>query len=834
MQRSMLLFVAVVIGMVVVTGSPAAAPAADRFDVKVLSNRADLISGGDALVEVIVPTGVAASSVRVDVDGRDVTSSFAVRPNGRYMGLVTGLAERANRLTARGPDGASASITITNHPIGGPVFAGFQVQPWICSTVANGFGPPLAAQCNVASKYDFFYKSTAATSNGLAAYDPANPPADVATTTNDRGVVVPFIVRRERGVIDRGWYSIAVLYDPSRPWEPWAPQPGWNGKIVWPFGGSSTSDHYQRNPPDVMNEDRLAAGFMVAASSLNTHGQNNNDVVSSEVVMMIKERIIERYGEIRYVIGEGCSGGSILQHMLANAYPGLIDGIQPSCSYPDSRTTGLESVDCSLLLRYWRDTSPQLWGVEAQRGAVSGHPSESTCIAWVDVFAFDQGANPSNGCGGSAAEPWVYHADTDPTGERCTSVDYAIAVWGRRDPSLWGPIEQQIGRGFGRNPWSNEGVQYGLRALMSSEILPEQFVDLNQKIGGRDIDYNWIPQRTAGDRTASSIAYGTGRVNNAARLDRVPIIDIRGHDNEEIHTDISSYIMRQRLLEANGHADNHAIFISPAPLVPLPSVTAEAFSLMDRWLANIEADTSNDPREVKVVRNKPAGAVDSCWIGTEKVTDQTKCRVLYPYFGTTRIAAGGPLANDVMKCELKPLNRVDYLPVTFTDDQWTRLQAAFPTGVCDFNRPPVNDQPSAEWVTFMDGLGVGRPLAAAPVATSTGPLPDLKITSLSVASGKTLGAPLTFTAVITNAASGNAANVAVRFLVDGKAFGADQTIASLAGSASRTLTAQWSATGQNGPHTVEVRVDPANTVAELSETNNTATKAFTVQGGKVQ
>jgi hypothetical protein len=153
-------------------------------------------------------------------------------------------------------------------------------------------------------------------------------------------------VRRETGVIDRGWYAIAVLFDPAQPWEPWAPQRGWNGKIVWPFGGGSTADHYQNNPPNVLNDGHLARGFMVAASSLNTHGQNNNDVVSSEAVMMIKERIVERYGEVRYLIGEGCSGGSILQHMLAGAYPGLIDGIQPSCSYPDSRSTANDVRDC--------------------------------------------------------------------------------------------------------------------------------------------------------------------------------------------------------------------------------------------------------------------------------------------------------------------------------------------------------------------------------------------------------------------------------------------------------------------------------------------------------
>ena len=31
----------------------------------------------------------------------------------------------------------------------------------------------------------------------------------------DQGVTVPFIVRNERGVIDRGVYDIAVLFDPT-------------------------------------------------------------------------------------------------------------------------------------------------------------------------------------------------------------------------------------------------------------------------------------------------------------------------------------------------------------------------------------------------------------------------------------------------------------------------------------------------------------------------------------------------------------------------------------------------------------------------------------------
>src|SRR6266446_2986473 len=153
MNRIAMLLAVVAIVMAAVADAPAPARAEDRFDITVLSNRADLISGGDALIEIVLPAGVDPARVRVDVDGRDI-------------GLVTGLAERANVLTARAPDGSGASITITNHPIGGPVFAGFQVQPWICNTVANGFGPPLDAQCNVPTKYEFFVGTLHCASSG--------------------------------------------------------------------------------------------------------------------------------------------------------------------------------------------------------------------------------------------------------------------------------------------------------------------------------------------------------------------------------------------------------------------------------------------------------------------------------------------------------------------------------------------------------------------------------------------------------------------------------------------------------------------------------------------
>jgi uncharacterized protein YfiM (DUF2279 family) len=62
--------------------------------IQVLGNRADLVSGGQALVEISLPDMAKATfgDVKVVLNGSDVTSAFAVRNSGRYMGLVQGLA----------------------------------------------------------------------------------------------------------------------------------------------------------------------------------------------------------------------------------------------------------------------------------------------------------------------------------------------------------------------------------------------------------------------------------------------------------------------------------------------------------------------------------------------------------------------------------------------------------------------------------------------------------------------------------------------------------------------------------------------------------------------
>jgi hypothetical protein len=700
---------------------PAAArvpDAATAMKINVLSSRADLVSEGDALVQIVLPAGVDPGTVKVDVGGRDVTSSFAVRSDGRFLGRVEGLADGPNVLTARLPNKHGARIVITNHPRGGPIFSGAQVQPWLCTTDSNGLGPAQDDQCNAPTTYQFFYVSTDPTKTGFQPYDPANPPTDVATTTTDQGNTVPYIIRQETGTENRGIYTIAVLFDPTRGWEPWAPQPGWNHKLFYPFGASCGTIHSQSTAQNVQNDLALSRGFMVATSSMNVLGNNCNDVTSAESVLMLKEHIVDHYGEIRYTMAAGCSGGSIGQQMISNAYPGLLQGIQPNCSYEDNTTTGNEVEDCHLLFHYFTSTSPQLWN-PAQEAAVAGEETFAPCALWEELFASVD--DPRDGCGLPADQ--MYDPVTNPTGCRGTVRDFEISLLGKRPSYMW-TAPEKIAGGFAKWSYDNTGIQYGLDALLSGEITPEQFVDLNEKIGGMNIDHDFVAPRSAADPGSVPTDYQSGLIDDASQLGKVAIVDLRGTSNEsDIHTDFHSYALRARLDKANGGHGNQIIwtFAPAVPIAPTPpdAIVTQSFLLLDRWLTAVENDHSSNSLQTKLVQDKPADAVDACFVGTREITDMNVCRATFPYFGSPRTAAGGPLSSDIMKCQLKPLDRADYgaMALAFTDTQWARLQAVFPNGVCDWSKPGVDQVPSLPWTTFAAGPG-GQPLGPEPTSTS--------------------------------------------------------------------------------------------------------------------
>jgi hypothetical protein len=130
---------------------------------------------------------------------------------------------------------------------------------------------------------------------------------------------------------------------------------------------------------------------------------------------------------------------------------------------------------------------------------------------------------------------------------------------------------------------------------------------------------------------------------------------------------------------------------------------------MDAWLANIAADNAPaaSPLE-KVTRNKPATLVDACYMRSgQRIIDFAQCLQMFPSHANPRLAAGEPLTQDVLKCNLKPINRADYAQ-QLTDIQLEQLRAVFPSGVCDYSRPGVGQAAfTRTWLAFPHpGLGI--------------------------------------------------------------------------------------------------------------------------------
>src|SRR5678809_106467 len=96
---------------------------------------------------------------------------------------------------------------------------------------------------------------------------------------------------------------------------------------------------------------------------------------------------------------------------------------------------------------------------------------------------------------------------TNPNGTRCGDADLSTAVWGTT------ANENAPGSVRARVTGDNVGIQYGLNALLAGKITAEEFVTLNEKIGGFDTDFNRRAARTTADRPALDIAYRAGIVS---------------------------------------------------------------------------------------------------------------------------------------------------------------------------------------------------------------------------------------------------------------------------------------------------------------------------------
>ena len=128
--------------LVLVASVASAQTAKNGFEIRTISTRADLVSGGDALIQIAVPPTLSAGRLAVTANGRDVSGAFRLgsKPN-TFLGLIADLPNGRSEIQAGVRDEKpSVSVTIVSHPISGPVMGGPHQTPFICETQAFGFG----------------------------------------------------------------------------------------------------------------------------------------------------------------------------------------------------------------------------------------------------------------------------------------------------------------------------------------------------------------------------------------------------------------------------------------------------------------------------------------------------------------------------------------------------------------------------------------------------------------------------------------------------------------------------------------------------------------------
>ena len=506
----------------------------------------------------------------------------------------------------------------------------------------------LSRNCSAPVKVVFVYRSTA---NTWKDYVPGMPrPADMATTTTIDGLTVDFIVRWERGTINRFIYSFAVLAPgDDTAWE--LNRDAWNKRVIYRFDGGVAIGHTQGgvSTSAMLYDVGLSRGYAILHSSGNRTSTHYNLQLGGETALMVKERFIERYDVPLYTVGVGGSGGAIQQYVYAQNHPGLIDAAIPQYSYPDMVTQAVHVGDCELLEFYMDvlDGANPRWATWTNRTILEGLAASNTLVESVHGTAagLTECINGWRGLSPLALNPLYGAVPNQQLFEPQSAI--AATEW-----THFADIVNIVGRGsdgYARRYWDNVGVQYGLQAVASGQITPDEFLKLNAVVGGWKAQPDMIQEgcpffptqgcsnaatwdpwsrrnqvygtsgvpapRTQGDIEAMREVYKSGLVF-MGDID-IPIIDWRNYleDELDMHNSHQSFASRKRMLNADGDASNQVIWFTDVVVSNQRfDQTPEALDVMDEWMRNIFANPGSG-----VAGNKPALATDRCFdeTGTE-------------------------------------------------------------------------------------------------------------------------------------------------------------------------------------------------------------------------
>ncbi|MBY4678823.1 DUF6351 family protein [Marinobacterium arenosum] len=427
-------------------------------------------------------------------------------------------------------------------------------QPFACTTEQAGLGAPLvdnqqqlgqqvrgrflmfsyskgySRYCGAPMRVEYFYRRT----DGEFVPLPAGAlPDDLAYIERD-GEPQPFIVRLERGVLNRFIYATTMLVPAGEKAEA-ADSSLWNGRLLMFFNGGIGIGHKQagsqalktlgqRAPRDpyLFSAALLERGYAVTTSSGMTTDTTYNLPLLGQTAEMVKRQFVARYGRPSMTLALGGSGGAIQALYNSRHSPGLLDGLVVSHLFPDllSQINGVG--DCELLEYYFdRGHAEQgrldpFWADWRNRRRVEGfnalndyphiktdfdgdgrpmmstaRPGASTCtegwrLAGVPVFFNPTFLLPFE----DQQQPWIEQDVARLVSTRWSHWDDAVELYGRQPD------------GYAGRTYDNVGVQYGLQALRDGKLDIDRFLHLNARVGG------WLPPAQMRPEAAPYYPYG--------------------------------------------------------------------------------------------------------------------------------------------------------------------------------------------------------------------------------------------------------------------------------------------------------------------------------------
>ena len=328
-----------------------------------------MVSGGQALIGVRVPTPIEVGDVRIRRNGRDVSALFApsTGDRGRWSVLSPGSATgstASRHASARG--GRAGKVESVQHP---GDRAALLRNPTRRRSFAARMTPGSVPRPTPTAQPRRAWSTATARPTARSSRWPIQhvAPPDLAQTTTPRrghcGLRRAGGVRRDQPLhlsLGRSWRRDGITGQ------------GWNGRLIHSFGGGCGAGYQQgasgSGPCSTTASSRAASPS--SSASLTVLGTACNDVLSAETLSRVKEHVIEslRTPPV-WTLGDGGSGGSIQQHMIAQNYPGLLDGLMPAASFPDNAES--KNPDCRLLQAYFGTGTGALLS-DAQKASVTG------------------------------------------------------------------------------------------------------------------------------------------------------------------------------------------------------------------------------------------------------------------------------------------------------------------------------------------------------------------------------------------------------------------------------------------------------------------------------